>query len=46
MYWAFALNPLFFSVSGEDSILYDLFGYDIVYEHGDDASGQAYPADD
>ena len=36
----------YFSVSGEDNILYNLFGYDVVYEHGDDASGPAYPADD
>ena len=35
-----------FSVSGEDEILYDLSGFDIVYEPGDDVSGPDNPADD
>ena len=45
MYWTFALN-LYFSVSGEDQTLYDLSGFDIVYEHGDDASESDYPTED
>ena len=46
-YRAFALNPyFFFSVSGEDQTLYDLSGFDIVYEHGDDPSESDYPAED
>ena len=39
------LNP-YFSVSSEDPILYDLSGYDIVYEPGDDASEPDFPAED
>ena len=38
MYWAFALNP-YFSDAGDESILYDLSGYDFVYEPGDDVRG-------
>ena len=34
-----------FSVAGDDPIFYDLSGYDIVYEHGEDASESDYPAD-
>ena len=42
-----ALNPFFFfSVLGEDQTLYDLSDFDIVYEHGDDASESDYPAED
>ena len=29
----------YFSVSGEDNILYDLSGFDFIYEPVDDASG-------
>ena len=39
-------QSIFFSVSGEDQTLYDLSGFDIVYEPGDDVSGPDYPADD
>ena len=35
----------YFSVAGDDPILYDISGYDIVYEHGEDASESDYPAD-
>ena len=33
-------------VSSDDQILYDLSGFDIIYEPGDDVSGSDYPADD
>ena len=36
----------YFSGSGEDQVMYDLFGFDIIYEPGDNASGPDYPADD
>ena len=36
----------YFSVSGEDDILYDLYGYDIIYEPVDDARGPDFPAED
>ena len=44
-YWALR-SIHYFSVSGEDQILYDLSGFDIVYESGDDVSGPDYPVDD
>ena len=44
-YWA-SRSILYFSVSGEDQILYDLSGFDIIYEPGDDASGPDYLVDD
>ena len=44
-YWA-SRSILYFLVSGEDQTLYDLSGFNIIYEHEDDASGPDYPADD
>ena len=39
-------STLYFSVSGDESILYDLTGFDIIYEPGDDVSGPDLPAED
>ena len=39
-------STFFFSVAGDEPILFDLSGYDIVYEHGEDASETDYPAED
>ena len=35
----------YFSVSGDDSVLYDLSGYDFMYEPGHDARGLDFPED-
>ena len=39
-------QSIFLTVSGEDPILYDISGFDIVYEPREDASGLDYSADD
>ena len=41
----FAAHPFNISGTGDEDIVYDLSGYDLVFDHGDGDSGPDYPAD-
>ena len=41
----FVAHPFNISGTGDEDVIYDLSGYDLVFDHGDDDSGPDYPAD-